>query len=77
MLAGHLGSRRTRLGETEVTVASPLGQGMRRMDVLTLLTFVWPQVQALYPATSGQTADRRGQRPDVAWHPGRRTSRST
>jgi hypothetical protein len=22
---------------------------MRRMDVLTLLTFVWPQVQAVYP----------------------------
>ena len=49
MLAGHLGARRTRLGETEVTVASPLGQGMRRMDVLTLLTFVWPQVQAVFP----------------------------
>ena len=49
MLAGHLGSRRTRLGETEVTVASPRGQGMRRMDVLTLLTFVWPQVQAVFP----------------------------
>lgn len=49
MLAGKLGSRRTRLGETEVTVASPQGQGMRRMDVLTLLTFVWPQVQAVLP----------------------------
>ena len=49
MLAGHLGSRRTRLGETEVTVSSPQGQGMRRMDVLTLLTFVWPQVQAVFP----------------------------
>ena len=49
MLAGHLGSRRTRLGETDVTVASPRGQGMRRMDVLTLLTFVWPQVQAVFP----------------------------
>ena len=49
MLAGHLGTRRTRLGETEVTVASPQGQGMRRMDVLTLLTFIWPQVQAVYP----------------------------
>jgi len=49
MLAGKLGSRRTRLGETEVTVASPRGQGMRRMDVLTLLTFVWPQVQAVVP----------------------------
>ena len=49
MLAGALGSRRTRLGHTEVTVASPQGQGMRRMDVLTLLTFVWPQVQAVFP----------------------------
>ena len=49
MLAGTLGSRRTTLGETEVTVAAPKGQGMRRMDVLTLLTFVWPQLQAVFP----------------------------
>jgi len=54
MLAGNLGTRRTRLGETEVTVASPRGQGMHRMDVLTLLTFVWPQVQALYPRHPGK-----------------------
>jgi hypothetical protein len=49
MLAGNLGSRRARLGETDVTVAAPQGQGMRRMDTLTLLTFVWPQVQAVFP----------------------------
>jgi hypothetical protein len=49
MLAGNLGSRRVRLGATEVTVASPKGQAMRRMDVLTLLTFVWPQVEAALP----------------------------
>lgn len=49
MLAGDLGSRRVRLGETDVTVASPKGQAMRRMDVLTLLTFVWPQVEAAFP----------------------------
>ena len=49
MLAGDLGSRRARLGETEVTVAAPVGQGMRRMDNLTLLTFVWPQLQAVFP----------------------------
>lgn len=54
MLAGHLGARRTRLGETELTVASPRGQGMRRMDVLTLLTFVWPQVQAVFPRHPGK-----------------------
>lgn len=49
MLAGNLGSRRARLGDTEVTVAAPQGQGMRRMDTLTLLTFVWPQLQAVFP----------------------------
>ncbi|MBC3423522.1 hypothetical protein [Pseudomonas sp. RW3S2] len=49
MLAGNLGSRRARLGDTEVTVAAPQGQGMRRMDTLTLMTFVWPQLQAVFP----------------------------
>ncbi|WDY56762.1 hypothetical protein [Pseudomonas sp. PSKL.D1] len=49
MLAGDLGSRRARLGETDVTVAAPVGQGMRRMDSLTLLTFVWPHLQAVFP----------------------------
>lgn len=49
MLAGTLGSRRVRLGDTDVTVASPKGQAMRRMDVLTLLTFVWPQVETAFP----------------------------
>ncbi len=49
ILAGELGSRRARLGETDVTVAAPVGQGMRRMDTLTLLTFVWPHLQAVFP----------------------------
>ncbi|BDM21478.1 MULTISPECIES: hypothetical protein [Pseudomonas] len=49
MLAGDLGSRRARLGETDITVAAPVGQGMRRMDSMTLLTFVWPQLQAVFP----------------------------
>ena len=33
--------------EPEVTECC--GQAMRRMDVLTLLTFVWPQVEAAFP----------------------------
>lgn len=48
MLAGNSGSRRARLGDTDVTVAAPQGQGMHRMDTLTLLTFVWPQLQAVF-----------------------------
>ncbi|MBA1201456.1 hypothetical protein G7009_06715 [Pseudomonas capeferrum] len=49
MLAGSVGSRRARLGETDVTVAAPRSQGMRRMDTLTLLTFIWPHLQAVFP----------------------------
>ncbi|MBM7059504.1 hypothetical protein JQX08_02175 [Pseudomonas sp. UL073] len=54
ILAGQLGTRRARLGETEVTVAAPVGEGLRRMDVLTLLTFVWPEVQAVFPRDPGK-----------------------
>lgn len=49
ILAGKIGTRRAKLGETEVTVAGPVGEGLRRMDILTLLTFVWPEVQAVFP----------------------------
>ncbi len=49
ILAGKLGSRRARLGETDVTVAAPVGEDVRRMDILTMLTFVWPEVQAVFP----------------------------
>jgi predicted metalloprotease with PDZ domain len=49
IVAGKLGTRRAKLGETEVTVAAPVGEGMRRMDILTLLTFVWPEVQRVFP----------------------------
>ncbi|MBA1272611.1 hypothetical protein [Stutzerimonas azotifigens] len=48
MLAGQLGTRRVKLGETQVTIAAPVGEGVRRMDMLTLLTFVWPQVQNVF-----------------------------
>lgn len=51
MVAGNIGSRRARLGDTDVSVAGPFGQGLRRMDALTLLTFVWPQYQAVFPRT--------------------------
>lgn len=49
ILAGKIGTRRSRLGQTDVTIAAPVGSGMRRMDVLTLLTFVWPHAQAVFP----------------------------
>ncbi|MFI8481248.1 hypothetical protein ACIGCM_11830 [Pseudomonas sp. NPDC078700] len=49
ILAGKIGTRRTKLGETDVTIAAPDGQGMRRMDMLTMLTYVWPEAQAVFP----------------------------
>ncbi|WP_372876603.1 hypothetical protein [Pseudomonas sp.] len=49
IIAGKIGTRRAKLGETDVTVAAPIGEGMRRMDILTLLTFVWPEAQAVFP----------------------------
>ncbi|MDG9928761.1 MULTISPECIES: hypothetical protein [Pseudomonas] len=49
VLAGKLGSRRAQLGDTDVTVAAPVGEGMRRMDIITLLTFIWPEAQAVFP----------------------------
>lgn len=52
--AGHLINRRTRLGDTEVTVSAPRGQGMRRMEALTLLTFVWPTLHSVFAGTPGK-----------------------
>ena len=49
MLAGKLGTRRTRLGDTEIAISAPVGEGMRRMDIMTFLTFVWPQMQQVFP----------------------------
>jgi hypothetical protein len=49
ILAGKIGTRRTRLGQTDVTIAAPIGSGMRRMDALTLLTFVWPHASKVFP----------------------------
>jgi len=49
MVAGKIGTRRAKLGETDVAIAAPVGEGMRRMDVMTLLTFIWPHAQEEFP----------------------------
>ncbi len=48
IIAGKIGSRRDQLGDANVSVAAPIGEGMRRMDVLTMLSFVWPQASAAF-----------------------------
>lgn len=50
MIAGKLGTRRDFLGTpevglTRVSVSAPRGTSLHRMDILTFLNFVWPEVQ--------------------------------
>jgi predicted metalloprotease with PDZ domain len=49
IVAGKIGTRRAKLGETDITISAPVGEGMRRMDVMTLLTFIWPHAQEVFP----------------------------
>lgn len=48
MIAGKLGIRRDDLGETEVVVAAPQGSDLHRMDVLTFMNFVWPELATAF-----------------------------
>lgn len=50
-IAGDLGTRRAKLGNTYVSVSAPKASNYRRMDMLTLLTFVWPQVDKTFEKT--------------------------
>jgi hypothetical protein len=83
IVAGKIGTRRAQLGQTDVTIAAPVGEGMRRMDILTLLTFVWKEAQAVFPRDpakllivgagdpgDGRACRRRRQAPGAAvrWH---------
>lgn len=44
MIAGDFGSRRENFGGTEIVVAAPKGQRVHRMEVLTFLGWVWPEI---------------------------------
>ncbi len=46
---GKLGVRRETIGETQVAVAGPKGESVRRMDMLALLNWVLPELNALLP----------------------------
>lgn len=56
MIAGKIATRRDYLGETRVSVSGPErtsfeedGPGFKRMEILTLLHFVWPEIAKLLP----------------------------
>lgn len=56
MIAGKIATRRDMLGKTRVSVSGPQrtdfeeeGAGFKRMEIMTLLHFVWPQIEKLLP----------------------------
>lgn len=51
MIAGRLGTRLERLGDTHVAVSAPRGSELRRLDVLTYLTLVWPELENAFGQT--------------------------
>jgi len=50
MVAGDLGVRRDTIAGVRVTVAGPVDQGVRRVDMLALLNWTLPEVVRLVPA---------------------------
>lgn len=48
MIAGRLGTRTDQLGNTRIAVSAPKGSDLRRMDVLTFLSVVWPELEAAF-----------------------------
>ena len=49
IVAGDIGTRREKIGDTRVTVAAPTGQNMRRMDMIAFLHWTLPTLQSLFP----------------------------
>ena len=54
MIAGKLGTRRDLLGNTHIAVSAPQGTSLHRMDILSFLNFVWPELNKAF----GQTPPR-------------------
>lgn len=48
MIAGRLGTRTEQLGNTKLAVSAPRGSDLRRMDVLTFLNVVWPELESAF-----------------------------
>ncbi len=54
MIAGKLGTRRNRVGDSHIAISAPLDSQLHRMDLLTFLNFIWPTLNDAF----GQTPSR-------------------
>lgn len=48
LVAGKLATRRETIGSTDIVVSAPRGHHYRPMELLTFITFVWPEYQAAF-----------------------------
>lgn len=48
MIAGKIGTRRAWAGNTRISVSAPMNTTFRRMDALTYLNFVWPEMEKAF-----------------------------
>lgn len=48
VVAGRVGVRRERVGKTQIVVAGPVGQDLRRMDTLAFLNLLIPQYRSAF-----------------------------
>lgn len=49
ILVGRIGVRRETIGDLRIAVAGPLGQSVRRMDILAMLRWTIPELERLLP----------------------------
>lgn len=54
ILVGKLGVRREKIGATRVAIAAPIGQGVRRLDMLAFFRFTLPTLQKVFPDFPGR-----------------------
>jgi len=50
ILAGDIGVRRSFIGDTRVAIGSPVGEGVRRMDIMAFLHWTLPALRSIFPA---------------------------
>lgn len=48
-LLGKVGTRRDTIGRSRLSVAAPIGEGVRRMDILALFHWTVPTLQRIFP----------------------------
>lgn len=54
IIAGKIATRRDMIGNTQIAISAPLGEELRRMDLLTFVNFLWPHIQRAWNVAPGK-----------------------